>query len=187
MTALFKKRTLKSKEDVPQAAPVVVQPVELKSLLKWEALARPYKKRDREFYTTIAAIVFLLAVILLFLQEWLLIVVLASFMFVTYVLATVQPEKVEHEITTLGVTTSGKSYKWQDFLRFWFEEKTGETILHIDTMLRFPTRLILLLGQEDKERVKKILQKYVRYENPEDTFMDKASKWLQEKVPLESK
>ena len=65
MTALFEKSTLKSKK----IATEIEKPVQLKTLLKWQAPIRPFKKRDREYYTTIAAIVFLLAVILLFLKE----------------------------------------------------------------------------------------------------------------------
>ena len=71
-------------------------------MLSWEATVRPFKKRDREYYSTIAAIVFLLAVILLFLKEWLLIAVMVALMFVAYVLATVVPEKTTHEINTRG-------------------------------------------------------------------------------------
>src|SRR3989344_7077773 len=103
MTALFRKKAL----PVPEVIKEPEKPVELKTLLKWEAAVRPFKKRDREYYTTIAAIVFLLAVILLFLKEWLLIAVMAALMFVAYVLATVPPESVEHELNTRGIVTGG--------------------------------------------------------------------------------
>ena len=192
MTALFKKRTLKTKkfeaEERPGAGSEVirpVRPVELRSLVKWKAAVRPFKKRDRDFYTTIGAIVFLLAVILLFLKEWLLIAVLVALMFVTYVLATVPPETVEHEITTRGVVTGGKMYKWEGFKRFWFSKKWKDTILHMDTKEGFPARLMMLLGNEEQEKMKEMIQKYVQYEVPEETFMDRSAKWLSKKVPLE--
>ncbi|HBU22290.1 TPA: hypothetical protein DEB02_05090, partial [Candidatus Beckwithbacteria bacterium] len=107
---------------------------------------RPFKKRDREYYTTIGAIGFLLAVILLFLKEWLLIAVIAALMFVAYVLATVEPEKTSHEITTVGILTGDKTYKWEDLKRFWFETKWSDKISHVDTKLSFLGRLMLLLG-----------------------------------------
>src|SRR3989344_2899236 len=162
-----------------------VLPVELKTLLKWIAPVRPFKKRDREYYTTIAAIVFLLAVILLFLKEWLLIAVMVALMFVAYVLATVAPESVEHEINTRGIMTGGKLYKWEDMLRFWFTKKWSETILHLDTKLKFPGRLMLLLGDQDEAAVREIVGKRVQYEVPEKTFMDRSAQWLSAKIPLE--
>jgi len=162
-----------------------VLPVELKTLLKWTAPVRPFKKRDREYYTTIAAIVFLLAVILLFLKEWLLIAVMVALMFVAYVLATVAPESVEHEINTRGIMTGGKLYKWEDMLRFWFTKKWHDTILHLDTKLKFPGRLMLLLSDQDEAKVKALIQPKVQYEVPETTFMDRSAKWLSDKIPLE--
>lgn len=159
--------------------------VELKSLLKWESPVRPFKKRDKDYYTTIAAIVFLLAVILLFLKEWLLIAVMVALTFVTYVLATVEPENTEHEITTRGIVTGGKSYLWRDLRAFWFSKKWKDNILNIDTNLKFPSRLMMLAGGKSESQVKEILKKHLEEEMPEDTFMDRSAKWLQEKVPLE--
>lgn len=179
---LLKRKPAPDKEEVKLTPSV---PVELKSLLKWSAPVRPFKKRDREYYTTIAAIVFLLAVILLFLKEWLLIAVMAALMFVAYVLATVPPESSEHEINTRGLVTGGKLYKWEDLARFWFSKKWHDTILHIDTKLKFPGRLMLLLGDADEAKVKELMQKHVQFEVPEKTFMDRSAAWLSAKIPLE--
>jgi len=178
MAALIKKRTLTTK-------PKAVKPVELKTLLKWQAPMRPFKKKDKEYFTTIAAIVFLLTVILLFLKEWLLIAVIIALMFVTYVLATVEPESVDHELTTRGVVTGGKLYKWEALRRFWFSKKWNDTLLHIDTNLQFPGRLMMLTGNQTEKKLKEVLQKKVQFEQPEETFMDRSAQWLQEKVPLE--
>ncbi|OIN89004.1 hypothetical protein COW80_02390 [Candidatus Beckwithbacteria bacterium CG22_combo_CG10-13_8_21_14_all_01_47_9] len=172
-------------QPLQETKPGPVQPVELKTLLKWMAPVRPFKKRDREYYTTIAAIVFLLAVILLFLKEWLLIAVMIALMFVAYVLATVAPESVEHELTTRGIVTGGKLYKWEDLVRFWFSHKWHDTILHLDTKLKFPGRLMLLLGDQDEVKVKEMIQTRVQYEVPAETFMDRSAKWLSAKIPLE--
>jgi len=177
---LLKKKVVKEEVKVEP-----LQPVELKTLLKWIAPVRPFKKRDREYYTTIAAIVFLLAVILLFLKEWLLIAVMVALMFVAYVLATVAPESVEHELNTRGLVTGGKLYKWEDMVRFWFTKKWSETVLHLDTKLKFPGRLMLLLGDQDEAKVKAIIAPKVQYEVPETTFMDRSAKWLSDKIPLE--
>lgn len=177
MPNLLKKRTLKTEERR--------KPVELRSLLKWQAPVRPFKKRDKEFFTTMAAIAFLLAVIFLFLKEWMAIAVIISVVFVGYVLATVPPEMVWHEITTRGLVTGGKTYRWEELEFFWFSKKWKDAILHIGTNLKFPGKLMFLLGDQEQKKVKQILQKYIEYEVPEETLMDRSAKWLSEKVPLE--
>ena len=142
MTAFLKNKLNKTEKEIEK--PEVKEkkpPVELKTLLKWQAPMRPFKKRDKDYYSTIAAIVFLLAVILLFLKEWLLIAVMVALTFVTYVLATVKPENVTHEITTRGVVTGGKAYNWEELERFWFSKKWNDTILHISTTMKFPGTL----------------------------------------------
>jgi hypothetical protein len=159
--------------------------VELKTLLAWQSPARPFKKRDREYFTTIGAIVFLLAVILLFLKEWLLIAVMIALMFVAYILASVPPEEVEHKITTRGIMTGRRHYNWDDLAKFWFSERWKQAILHVETKLRFPGQLIILLGETDKEEIKKLLGKYLTFDQPEPTWMDNAAGWLAKKVPLE--
>lgn len=167
-------------------SPVTVVQEPLKDLLVWKAAERPFKQRDREWYTTIVAIIFLLVVILLFLKEWLLIGVIISIGFLSYVLSSVPPQESENKITTRGVITGGKRFDWAFLGRFWFSQKWGNEILNIETRLNFPRRLMLLLGSTNKDQVKKIVEKYLIFEKPEKTFIDKASLWLQEKVPLEA-
>lgn len=175
--------TLKNQE--VNAPAQIVKPEPLKTLLEWKAPSRLFKKRDREYFTTIGSIVFLLAIILLFLQEWFLIVVMVALMFVAYIFSTVQPEEVEHKITNRGIFTGGDSYAWAVLGRFWFTEKWGQKILHLETLLAFPRRLSLLLGKTDQEQVKKTLADYLLFEEPEKTWVDNASQWLSSHIPLE--
>lgn len=182
----------KEKKDFPehkeQINPQEVSfvPPPLKILLEWESPARPFKKRDRDYFTTIAAIVFLVSVILLFIQEWLLIAVIISLMFITYVLATVKPEDVKHKITTRGIKTGKRNYKWEDFDHFWISERWDHKILNLRLTAPMAPIIQILLGKKKEEEIKDIIEKYLMYEKPEDNFLDKAADWLQEKFPLES-
>lgn len=159
---------------------------EEKRLMVWKAPARPFKERNKEYYTTIGAIVILLSIILLFAREFLLVAVIISFAFVSYVLASVKPEEVEHEITTRGIRTGGKFFRWSALGRFWFSSKFGQKMLHIETGMAFPGLLLMLIHTQDEDRIKEMLKKYLLNETPEPTFLDNASSWLSKKVPLES-
>jgi hypothetical protein len=167
------------------ASEVTLVPPPAKELLKWKALSRPFKKRDRDYFTTIAAIVFLLAVILFFLKEWLLIVVILSLMFLAYVLATVPPSEETYKITTRGVSIGEKTYPWNQLIQFWFEEKQQTKVLNIKTVLNFPGELHLVLGDQKQEKIKETVEKYLVFEKPKPTLFDKAANWLKEKFPLE--
>jgi len=157
----------------------------LKTLLTWQAPERPFKKHSREYFTTIGAIVLLLAVILLFLKEWLLIAVIIALTFVNYVMATVEPRRVAHRITNRGIITGGKTYRWADLSRFWFTQKWGQKLLQIETNNLWQRRLLILLGKASQKQVKQILSQYLPFEEPEKTWVDKASEWLSKKIPLE--
>ncbi len=158
----------------------------LKTLLIWTAPERPFKERNREYFTTIGAIVFLLAVILLFLKEWLLIAVMIALMFVAYIMATVEPRKVEHKITSQGIMTGNRKYEWEQLNRFWFTEKWGQKILQVESAIGLPRQLIMLLGETKESQVKKILSDYLPFEEPEKTWIDNASEWVSRRVPLET-
>ena len=150
--------TLKSEE-----GPVEVLPVrEVKTLLSWKAPIRPFKTSNREFWTTVGSIAFLLAVILLFIKEWLLIAVIAAIIFVYYVLSSVPPEEIEHQITNRGVRFAGNEYLWEEISQFWISEKWGQKILNLETKFRFPGRLELLFKIEDEGKIREILKKYLR-------------------------
>ena len=134
----------------------IVRPPE-KDLLVWKAVSRPFKKRNKEYFTTIAAVVFLLVVILFFLKEWLLI----------------------------GVIIGDKPYFWPQLTHFWFSKKWDSQILNLETTLAFPRRLQIVLGELSREKVKKVLDKYLTLEKPKMGFVDKAADWLVKKFPLE--
>jgi hypothetical protein len=155
-------------------------------LLEWEAPSRPFKPRSQEFYRTIGAIVFLIVIILFFVREILLIMVVLSLLFVMYVLSSVPPEKIKNKVTTLGVQTGEHFHKWQEMTEFWFDLPYGEEELVVHLAYGFPAHLQLLLGSITREEIKTLLAEQIPFrDTPERTFLDRASEWMVEKIPLE--
>lgn len=164
---------------------VTYKPGPTKILITWKAPARPFKKQSREYFTTLGAMIFLIALILVFLKEFVFIAAILSLFFMVYVLSTVEPEEITHKVTNKGMVTGKKTYPWEKLGRFWFSAKWGNNILNVENFLGLPSRIILLLGKTPKEEIKKIFEEYLIFEKPEKTFIDKASTWLSKKVPLE--
>lgn len=152
--------------------------------LAWKSPSRLFKKRDKEFFRNIAAIVFLLLVILFFAREIALILAVVSVAFLVYVFSTVPPEEIEHKITNKGIETGGREHKWETLTTFWFEQQWGQWMVII--IPEVGSRLIMLLGDIEKERIKDILIKFLRFEEePQKTLVDNAATWVSHKIPLE--
>jgi hypothetical protein len=153
-------------------------------LLSWVSPSRLFKKRDKEYFTNIGAIVFLLIVILIFAREFVLIAAVISIVFLIYVLSTVPPEEITHHITNLGIESANHFYRWEELSEFWFEEQWGQVILNIKPLLG--QRIIILLGNEDRNKVRELIAVHIPFrEKPEKTWTDNAASWLSKKVPLE--
>jgi hypothetical protein len=152
--------------------------------LSWTSPSRLFKKRDKEYFTNVGAIVFFLIVILIFAREFLLIAAVVSVVFLIYVLSTVPPEEVEHHITNLGVESAGHFYRWEELSEFWFEEQWGQKILAIRPQMG--TRIIILLGLQEQNKVRELIADHIPFrEQPEKSWVDNAATWLSKKVPLE--
>lgn len=159
----------------------------VKTFLTWTAPSRPFRKKDRSYYTTVAIIVILLALIALLAREILLIGVLLALAFVTYVLNFIPPEDIEYKISSQGIIIGDHFYFWGDLDSFWFSEKEGQKVLHVLTNLRFPGQLMLLLGSEEEETVKKTVAHYLPYhEIPPKSMLDSWAEGLQKHFPLEN-
>ena len=188
MKMLYNQITMPKKKVAPEFfTPKMMEAEEIKTLLSWEAPSRPFKKRDRSYYTTIAILVILLVLIAFLAREFLLIGAILALSFVAYVLAFVPPHNVTYKISTQGITIGEDFYFWHFLDSFWFKEKEGSKVLHIQTRLRFPAQLMLVLGDQDQDKMTKTVARFLPFvEVPYKTWMEKWSEGLQKHFPLEN-
>lgn len=159
----------------------------VKDLLSWTAPSRPFRKKDRSYFTTIAVIVILLVLIALLAHQFMLVGVILALSFLAYVLASIPPEDVDYKISTQGITIGDHFYFWDDLDSFWLSEKDGHTTLHILTHYRFPGQLILLLGTSETETAKRVVARFLPFhEIPPKSFIDNWAESLQKHFPLEN-
>lgn len=155
-----------------------------KVLFTWRAPARPFRRRNKEFFTTVLAIAFLLSVILFFIEGAMAVAVVIAVVFLVYVLSTVAPEEIEHKITDQGIYFAGRKRFWDEFIRFWITRRFDNDLLVFEGFF-FPGRLEMVINPQDKETLHNIIEEYLPYEEAEPRFFDKAAAWLSKKVPLE--
>ncbi len=159
---------------------------EERTLVEWRALERPFQEKDKEFWTTVLSVLGLVCLILFFVKEWFLIATLVALAFLYYVLTTVKPEKNKYKITNKGVyISSSQRIDWELLRRFWLTEKWGHEMVHLDTWLKFPRVISLVVPEENKEKLVETLEKYIPQEETSPQFLDKFSTWVTNKLPLE--
>jgi len=171
--------------EMSEKFPGVVKPIPERTIFEWTSASRPFKKRRRQYFTTLGTIVLLLSLILFFAGQVLPVAVVLAVAFLAYTMSTIPPHQIKQKITTYGIRIEDQIFYWQELGRFWFEEKLGQTMLLVE-VYRFPNRLTLMLGEEANQSVlTEILSDVLLQEKPEPTTYDKAAKWLQEKLPLD--
>lgn len=160
------------------------KPIPEETLYEWDAPSRPHKKRTRQFYVTVFFFAFLTTLILIFIRQFMPIMVVLAVAFLAYVSSSVPPTQVKNKITTYGVRFNDVLYYWDELGRYWTENKFGTEVIYIESS-RFPGRLTLLQGTGQQESILSLLSEVLINEKPKDTFIDKSAKWMQDKIPLE--
>jgi hypothetical protein len=164
----------------PQA--VVVRRESERDLVVWKAAARPFKKRDKQYFVTIFAIAGIVSLVLFLIEGIMPVVLIVALVFLYYVLSTVPPEDVQYKVTTKGIKFEDKSTAWQNLNRFWFTRRSEIDILVFDTFL-IPGRLEMVIKPEIKDVLKKEISAYIPYEEGAASGVDKITSWISEKLP----
>ena len=162
--------------------PVVVRREPEKDLVSWSAHARPFKRRDREFYVTIMAMGGIVALVMFLIEGFMPVLLIVSLFFLFYVLSTVEPEDIEYKITNKGIKIGGKRTDWGMLGRFWFSRRFDHDLLVIESF-SLPGRIELVILGNKKEEVKKALSTYLFEEEIPPSPLDKAANWFSKKLP----
>jgi hypothetical protein len=178
MPAAEETSTFKSEEPKP----VVVRKESERDILSWTAPARPFKRRNREFFVTVVAIAGLSALVLFLIEGFLPVILIISVVFLFYVMSTVEPDKIEYKITNRGIKIADKKTGWEMMGRFWITRRFDSELLIIET-LTFPGRLEIVIDSALKDRIEKEVGNYLLHEEIPPSYLDKAANWFSRKLP----
>ena len=155
-----------------------------KIVLEWESYDRPHKVWTKEFYSSVVVIAFLVSVILFFIEGVMPVVVVWALVFMLWAMNKTAPQVTKNTMTTWGLRSVNKFYDYQRMTNFWVETKWGTRLLRIN-LVDSPWHVVFVIEKEMEEKIKEEMGKVVPFMEPEITAMDKFTKWLGEKVPLE--
>lgn len=174
------KSTDSSLNNEPQAVVVRREPERI--LVTWIAPARPFKRRDRQFYVTTFAMAGIVSLIFFLAEGFMPVILIISLVFLYYVLSTVEPENIEYKITNKGIKIAGKDTGWQLLNRYWFTKRFDQELMIIDTVI-LPGRMELVISPEIKETLKKEISAYIPYEEVPAGSLDRLTSWFSAKLP----
>ncbi len=159
---------------------------DVKTILEWTAPGRPFRKRGKQYYLTSLLIMLFVEIILFLFSQYILMLVVLSFVFVAFTLNTVAPSNFKYRISTEGITVEDHFFLWQELYDFYFKKREGIDVVHIRTHAFIPGELTITLGNIDREHVKAALLSFLPYrEVIRPTFMEKSADWLTKNFPLE--
>ena len=72
----------------------------IKTLLAWKAPGRPFRKRGKEYYTSMVLLTLLLEVLAFLFAQYMLMVVIAALVFVTIALVTIPPHDFHYKVSS---------------------------------------------------------------------------------------
>lgn len=175
-------KTLSKEElDTKHAAALEARP-----LISWVSPDRVFKARSTKYFVKVGLYGLIFILLAIVLKEFFLVGVILAVMFVVYVLASHEPLTIEHRITHMGIVSGGRVFLWNELDSFWFDKRGDHQLLIVQTHLKFPSRLIIILNSVSDRALLEILEKHLHYhEGPVHTLFDKWANFLQERVNLE--
>ena len=165
-----------------ETAPGTLQREPERNLVTWTAPARPFKRRDRQFYVTTFAIAGIVSLVLFLAEGVMPVILIISLVFLYYVLSTVEPENIEYKATTRGIKIAGRLTPWQNLTRFWFGRRFDNSLLIVETPM-VPGRIEIVIRPEIKDELRKKITAYIPYEEVPASGIDRVTNWVATKLP----
>lgn len=153
-------------------------------LFEWDSYERPRKKWSKEFYSSVIVMAFLASVILYFIEGIMPVLVIWSLVFMLWAMSRTEPRMERYAISTWGLKTKDRTYRFEEMNNFWFETKWGGRLMRIN-LTKIPWHIIIVINSDTEDTVRRLMLENVTYQEPPVTWSDRFVKWLGEKIPLE--
>lgn len=159
---------------------------QMKVLLEWTAQGRPFRKKSKMYFSTSLLILFFVEILLFLFNQYSLMLVVLSLVFVAFALSIVEPHNFHYRVSTEGVFVEDSFFIWHELYDFYFKKVNGVDVLHIRTKAFMPGEVLLTLGDLSEEKVKGIVLQFLPFrEFVKSNFVEKLANWLSKTFPLE--
>lgn len=151
-------------------------------LYSWESPERVWKQKTRAWYISYSLFFLVIIAFLALIGEFILIIAIIAFVFLWFIQGAVPPHMVETTITTLGIRTFNKLFRWRNVKNFWFSKKDDNKFLNLeiseDDNPRFTKRVSLVVNGNDDRDIFEILVQYSDYAEKDELGFNPLMKIL---------
>ncbi len=141
-------------------------------LFTWESPERMWSPKTKQWYVSYSFFFVVIIGLLALVSEYVLIVAVVAFVFLWFIQGAIPPQIVEHTITTLGIRSFNKLFRWRNIKHFWFSEKENTKFLNLevaeDENPNYVKRVSLIVNDGDDKEIFKILIQYLDYGEREE-------------------
>jgi hypothetical protein len=162
---------------------------EKKVFFNWEATSHPETRgMSKRLIRALTIIGIFVGLLLLAMQEFFVILVIGSVIFVTHALMKMPPENMKYELNSYGININSKLYYWDELRRYFFIERGEVEIAAVDTTTGIPGRLFVYFDPKDRDTIKEVFNKYLHFlEQEPKTFFDEAYDKIVKRFGVEDK
>lgn len=138
-------------------------------LYEWTEDERMWSQKDRAWYISYTLFFLVIMAMAAIWRSYVFIVTIMAFMFLWFTQAAIPPEKITTRITTLGIKTYGKIFKWKNIKFFWFSFKGDVLFLNLDIVDEAFTsghrvhRLALIIPNSEMVNIFEVLVDKIEY------------------------
>ncbi|MBI2356771.1 hypothetical protein HYV12_01845 [Candidatus Dojkabacteria bacterium] len=140
----------------------VVQKIKL---FEWDSPMRFVQPFNPKTFLIVTGVLLLFIMYLAVLGHYGLMASIIALLFLFYVMGTTPPLTVTHQINTKGIETLGSQYEWFMLSSFWFSRKGDQFMIAVETKLRYPGRLIMLVSEKDLKALFVLLEDKLEYKD----------------------
>ncbi|HHH14303.1 MAG TPA: hypothetical protein ENJ78_01185 [candidate division WWE3 bacterium] len=138
------------------------KPIPKKTLLIWEGYARPFKKKDKKYFTNLISTAVVIIIFLLLAGQFTIIIAFLSLLFASYALYSVPPQKTTYVITNKGIELEEEVIPWERIKDYFVSEKLGHKVINLNLYEGTLSRRYLLPdSKETLQKARKILNEYL--------------------------
>ena len=112
------------------------------------------------------------------------VLVIWSMVFMLWAMSRSEPRTEKYLLTSWGLKTIERTYRYDSMTAFWFETKWGGRLMRIN-LAQAPWHIVIVTDSSKENQIKKIMLEHTIYQEPPVTWLDRLTKWLGDKIPLE--
>ncbi len=147
--------------------------------IEWSALEFEKHPKDPAWFLASGFLAIIFLVIAIFMKNFLFAIIVILSAFSIFVWAQKQPKKIKFKLTSRGIIINKILYNYENLNSFWiFYEPPEVKHLSIESKKFFMPKIIISLAEQNPEKIKEFLLKYLPEKEHHESAIDALGKYL---------